>query len=334
MRFHQVWEDAVIRQIRTLTPTVREFTIAPASGTIRRFAPGSHLNVTVLIGDQPDTRSYSLVGEPAGDAYRIAVKKQPESRGGSDYMWRLSEGARITISDPHNLFELDYDRPEYLLLAGGIGITPLVGMALALNKRDAKFRLVYAARSEAELAFADELRDVLGERLEIRADDGAPLDIAAEIARLGPDGDLYLCGPMGLLDAVRREWAAAGRHPASLRYETFGSSGHAAPEAFTVKIPNLGVEVVVPENQSMLDALEAAGVEMVSDCRRGECGICKVRVLEADGAIDHRDVFFSEQEHEEGESMCPCVSRVTGGSITVDTWYREDTLQKALEAAE
>ncbi|AXS42225.1 PDR/VanB family oxidoreductase [Breoghania sp. L-A4] len=334
MRFHLVWEDAVIRSIRTVTPTVREFIIAPSSGAAKRFAPGSHLNVTVLINDQPDTRSYSLVGEPMGDAYRIAVKRQPESRGGSDYMWSLTEGARITVSDPHNLFELDLGRPQYLLLAGGIGITPIYGMALALQRRNADFRLVYAARTADELAFADDLRDALGDRLELRTDDGTRLDLAAEIGRLAPDGDLYLCGPMGLLDAVRRAWADAGRHPANLRYETFGSSGHAAPEAFTVKIPNLGVEVVVPENQSMLDALESAGVAVVSDCRRGECGICKVRVLASDGEIDHRDVFFSEEEKDAGEAMCPCVSRVTGGSVTVDTWYRADAISKSLEAAE
>lgn len=334
MRFHLNWEDAVINKIIDVTPTVRMFEIAPVSGVARRYAPGSHINVTVLINDLPDTRSYSLVGEHAPGHYRIAVKRQPESRGGSKYMWSLKEGARLQVSDPQNLFELDYQRPEYLLLAGGIGITPIYGMAMALKRRGANFRMLYAARSADELAFADELKAELGDNLELRTDDGTRLDLAAEIARLSPDGDFYLCGPMGLLDAVRRIWKEAGRHPANLRYETFGSSGTAAPEAFTVKIPNLGVEVVVPENQSMLDALESAGVDMVSDCRRGECGICKVRVIKAEGAIDHRDVFFSEEEQDAGDVMCPCVSRATGGSITVDTWYRPDDLPGNLEAAE
>ncbi|PTW63462.1 vanillate demethylase subunit B [Breoghania corrubedonensis] len=331
MRFQLHWEDAVVTRVRDITPTVREFLIAPASGKAQSYAPGSHINVSVLIAGQPDTRSYSLVGTPEPGRYRIAVRRQPESRGGSRYMWSLAEGARITVSNPHNLFALDYDRPQYLLIAGGIGITPLHFMAQTLKRRGADFRLVHAARSRTDLAFADELRETLGEHLEVRTDDDMPLDLAEEIGRLSRDGDLYLCGPMGMLEAARKIWARTGRPAASLRTETFGSSGHAAPQEFTVRIPNLGVEVRVPENRSMLEALEAAGIDMVSDCRRGECGVCKVKVLASDGVIDHRDVFFSAEEQADGEHMCPCVSRVAGGSVTVDTWYRPDEVSEAAE---
>jgi vanillate O-demethylase ferredoxin subunit len=107
-----------------------------------------------------------------------------------------------------------------------------------------------------------------------------------------------------------------------LRFETFGNSGRFASVPFKIKIPRLGMEVEVPQNQTMLEALEAAGVEMIFDCRRGECGLCALDIVEADGTIDHRDVFFTEEEKAVGTKLCTCVSRVAGGSITVDTGDR------------
>ncbi len=104
-----------------------------------------------------------------------------------------------------------------------------------------------------------------------------------------------------------------------LRFETFGNSGRFATEAFKVKIPRLGMEVQVPSNKTMLDALEAAGVAMISDCRRGECGLCALYIIETTGTVDHRDVFFSDEEKAENRKLCTCVSRVAGGDITIDT---------------
>jgi vanillate O-demethylase ferredoxin subunit len=113
-----------------------------------------------------------------------------------------------------------------------------------------------------------------------------------------------------MLDAVRRAWAAAGRPPSGLRFETFGSSGRFAPEPFRVRIPRLKFDVLVPHDVSLLEALEHAGADMMFDCRRGECGLCEVKVLAVDGVIDHRDVFFSDTQHQRGDRMCTCVSRV------------------------
>ncbi|WP_207482819.1 2Fe-2S iron-sulfur cluster-binding protein, partial [Arenibaculum pallidiluteum] len=137
-------------------------------------------------------------------------------------------------------------------------------------------------------------------------------------------GELYVCGPIGLLEAARRAWQDSGRPVDGLRFETFGSSGRHAAEAFRVCIPRLGREVEVPRNQSMLEALEAAGVEMIYDCRRGECGLCAVRILEVEGEIDHRDVFFSERQKAANQHMCTCVSRAVRGAVTIDTADRMD----------
>ncbi|WP_414474069.1 PDR/VanB family oxidoreductase [Microvirga sp. M2] len=313
------WRSAKLRATRDVSPDIRLFEIEP-SGAFVAPAPGSHINVTVQIGARPDTRSYSIVGSCADGIYRIAVKLLGGSRGGSAYMWNLAPGAHLTISTPGNHFPLSRGRPEYLLLAGGIGITPVFTMALALAEAGARFRLLYACRRRQDLAFADELRERIGDRLEVFLDEaGERVDLDAQIARLAPEGELYVCGPIGMLEAAKRAWRKSGRPVDRLRFETFGNSGRFASQPFTVKIPRLGRELTVLQNQTMLDALEAAGIAMISDCRRGECGLCALHILDVDGVVDHRDVFFSDDEKSENGKLCTCVSRVAGTSITIDT---------------
>jgi vanillate O-demethylase ferredoxin subunit len=278
----------------------------------------------VLLPDgRTDLRHYSLVGPaPVGGCWRIAVKREEPGRGGSAYMWSLKPGHRLEVSHPDTHFELSRDTANCLLIAGGIGITPIVGMALSLHERSAPFRMIYAGRSRAQMALLDELAP-LAEKLAVFADDeGAPPDLAPEIAALEPDAEAYVCGPIGLMDAVRRAWSEAGRPIALLRFETFGSSGRYAPEPFTVRIPRLQREIRVPADSTMLAALESAGVELLADCRRGECGLCVVDVLDHDKPIDHRDVFFSDHEHADDRKMCTCVSRQVGGTVTIDTAWR------------
>lgn len=313
------WRSARLAATRDLTADVRLFEIE-AEGPFVPPQPGSHLNVAVQIGERADRRSYSVVGACADGVYRIAVKRLPESRGGSAWMWSLAPGARLTVSTPGNHFALTPHRPDYLLVAGGIGITPIYGMALALAEAGAPLRVLYAARGRGDLAFAEDLGDRLGGRLEcFVSEEGGRIDFSAEIARLAPGGELYVCGPIPMLEDAKAAWAASRRPVAGLRFETFGSSGRFATEAFTVRIPRLGREIEVPRNASMLDALEAAGIAMISDCRRGECGLCALKILDKDGIVDHRDVFFSDEEKASDAKLCTCVSRMAGGTITVDT---------------
>ncbi|NVO12493.1 MAG: oxidoreductase [Rhodoplanes sp.] len=312
------WQSARLRAVQNLTADIRLFEIEP-----ERFvapAPGSHIDVAVRIGERPDTRSYSLVGPCTDGIYRIAVKLLAHTRGGSAYMWSLAPGARLGISAPKNHFDLGLGRPDYLLVAGGIGITPICGMALALHHAGARVRVLYAARRASDLAFADDLAGVLGERLtRVVSETAGRINFQKEIATLAPGGELYVCGPIGMLEDAKRAWQASGRPVDQLRFETFANSGRFANEPFTVTIPRLGKVIEVPRNDTMLAALEAAGVDMISDCRRGECGLCALPILEADGIVDHRDVFFSEAEKAANAKLCTCVSRVAGGSITVDT---------------
>ncbi|WP_068875936.1 MULTISPECIES: PDR/VanB family oxidoreductase [unclassified Phenylobacterium] len=324
MRYVDHWDTVVVTAVRDLTPQVREITLE--TPWTAAHAPGAHIDVEVPIDGRPDTRSYSLVGEGAGAPRRIAVKAEPSSRGGSRYMWSLQPGARLKVTPPSNSFELSLEPAPYLLVAGGIGVTPIVGMAGVLARRGADVAMLYAGRSRGEMAYLGELASALGDRLKVFADDeaGGPPDLAAAFAALAADAQAYVCGPAPMLDAARAAWAAAGRPAARLRFETFGSSGAHPNAAFTVRAPGLGVEVEVPPTRSMLDALLDAGVEVLADCRRGECGLCAVDVVAADGVIDHRDVFLSEGQRQEGRKICACVSRVAGGVITIEAPWRGD----------
>src|SRR5277367_6424333 len=160
------WRDGVVRATRDLTHDIRMIEIVP-SGEFAVPAPGGHINVSVLIRERPDVRSYSIVGPCTDGLYRIAVKLLKDTRGGSAYMWNLVLGARVQISGPANHFELGLGRPEYLLLAGGIGVTPIFTHALALAEAKARFRMLYACRRRSDLALADALAERLGDRLEL-----------------------------------------------------------------------------------------------------------------------------------------------------------------------
>jgi ferredoxin-NADP reductase len=326
MKHIQVWQQATVVATEDITPTVRQFLLRPASGQATRWDGGAHLQVQVAVNGQLQMRHYSLVGRSEGVHWRIAVKRMAGGRGGSAAMWALQVGDALPVSGPHNHFALDLSAPAYLLIAGGIGITPLVAMAQRLTELSAtkgmSVRMLYGARTQDELAFAGTLREVLGEQLQsFVAANGESMDFAAEIAALPPKAQLYTCGPVPMLEAIRKAWLAAGRRLAELRFETFGSSGSFAAQAFRVKIPRHQLDIMVPADTTLLDALEQAGIDTLSDCRRGECGLCAMDVLAVQGEMDHRDVFLSAHEKQQNKRMCVCVSRVVG-ELTLDSAWR------------
>jgi vanillate O-demethylase ferredoxin subunit len=322
MRFAEHWSFATVMAARHLAPTIREIVLKPDAPT-STWSPGSHINVTLLIDGRPERRSYSLI--PSADGtLRIAVRLADDSRGGSRAMWALQEGHRLEITNPSSLFEIDWTRKHYCLIAGGIGVTPMLGIAAALARKGLAPMMHYAVKSHADAALQEELRDLLGERLMLHAAAaGARLDLDATFRALPDDAVTVLCGPLRMLEAARHAWHACGRAPSDLCFETFGSSGRLPTSDFRVRIGTTGQEILVPRDRSMLDALNSAGFEVISDCQRGECGVCAIDVAGIDGEIDHRDVFFSaDQKHESGK-ICPCVSRANG-TVTIDTLYRVD----------
>jgi ferredoxin-NADP reductase len=328
MRSTQNWLEASVISLRDVTPTVREFEIRPAQGTAAHWQAGAHLQMQVLVNGKGQIRSYSLVGLPDGHSFRIAVKRMDGGRGGSRAMWQLAAGDQLQISEPQNHFQLDLSAPHYLLIAGGIGITPLVMMAQQLAahavKSGATLRMLYGARTQDELAFLPLLRETLGDALQTFVADRAEIpDFAAAISALPAGGQLYTCGPVPMLEALKKAWGEAGRALADLRFETFGSSGRFPAQAFRVQVPRHHIDIMVPADTTLLDALESAGVEALADCRRGECGLCAMDVLGVEGEIDHRDVFLSEHEKQQNTRICACVSRVVG-SLTLDSSYRPE----------
>ncbi|GKQ52489.1 PDR/VanB family oxidoreductase [Bradyrhizobium sp. Ce-3] len=324
MRFIETWTSATLLAVRDLTPGIREFLLRPDNFTGAPYPVGSHIDVGVTIEGQPQTRSYSLVGEADPRGYRIAVRHAAESRGGSRYMWSLAPGARLNITQPVSLVQLDWTRRQFCLIAGGVGITPIVGAAEALARRDAGVTLHYAVRARSDAAYLEPLERLLGDRLIVHAgDEDRRLDLDSVFADLPQDTMVLFCGPMRMLDAARRAWQASGRATTDLRYETFGSSGLLPTEAFRVRLRDEGTEFVIPHDRSMLDVLNEAGHEVMSDCRRGECGVCALDVVDVDGEIDHRDVFFSDHQKQQSRKICACVSRARG-TITVDTLHRAD----------
>jgi vanillate O-demethylase ferredoxin subunit len=329
MKIDDHWAEARVEATRDLSATVREFTLRPAAG-VTPWSVGSHLRVRLSADGQELLRSYSLVGLPQDSVrdgvYRIAVKRVDPSRGGSRCMWRLAAGAVIHIAGPDNHFELPLAAPFTLLVAGGIGITPILGMALTLARRGTAVRMLYAARSPEELVYADRLRAALGDRLVCCTDaEGRRIDLDAEIGALPDGAQMLVCGPAPLLQGAQEAWQRAGRPRAALRFETFGSGGLKGAEPFWVQVGGpQAPRFTVPADRSLLQVLAEHGIDTMADCERGECGLCAVEVLALDGEIDHRDVFFSAEEKHANRRLCACVSRVRGGGVVVDTGYRPD----------
>jgi ferredoxin-NADP reductase len=293
---------------------VRRITIArPARG---RAAPGSHVDVRVPVGETTDVRSYSVVeSDDDGGLLTISVLLVPQSRGGSAFMHGLVPGDELAVTQPLQNFPLRVGAPRYLMLAGGIGITAVAEMARVLRHVGADYTLVYVGRGRERMAYVVELAELHGERLVLRVDaEGSPLDVADLVGSVDKQTELYMCGPIRLMDAVRRTWQDAGLPPANLRYETFGSSGWFEPQEFVARVPQRQVETTVRTDETLLEALTRAGVDLMYDCRKGECGLCLLDVACVDGDLDHRDVFLSADQQASGRSLATCVSRVAATS--------------------
>lgn len=322
----QVWQRGTVHSAEEIAAGIRRIVLRPEKPHAVR--PGEHIDVRVLIGGSASIRSYSVVdASPDGSELAISVFLSPTTRGGSAFMHQLMPGDVLEMTQPLQNFPLRVGAPSYVLLAGGIGITAILGMAALLRRLGATYRLVYAARSRKAMAYAGELAALHGEQLEIHLDDeGTSLDARALVESVPESAELYMCGPIRLMDAVRRSWIERGLALPNLRYETFGNSGWFEAEPFTVRVPRLGVQATVHSDESMLEALERTGLDMMFDCRKGECGLCQVRILDLDGRVDHRDVFYSDRQKEPNTKMCCCVSRAvadeertsTPATVTID----------------
>ncbi|MBM1107335.1 oxidoreductase [Aurantibacter crassamenti] len=325
MRYRNSWIDATVVAIEQVAKSVMQIQILPLNGATECYTVGSHIDVSVLIDGKTEIRSYSLVGEyESNTPYIIAVKLLPSSKGGSKYMWSLAAGNKIRISQPTNNFELSHNTNDYLLIAAGIGITPIIGMAKTLKRKTGlTVKMLYAGNNKKEMPFLEELQSLLGVDLMLHYSDAQGFYNTTKLIDLASaKTQIYLCGPLPFMNAVRKTWEDGPFENSNLRFETFGASGLFAPQDFLVKIPRFDLQIKVKKNKTILQALEDAHIDVMYDCKKGECGLCQVDILEYSGDIDHRDFFFSESEKGENDKLCACVSRVANGSITIDTSYR------------
>lgn len=303
------------------TPRVRSVVLEGVGDRpLPAWAPGAHIRVKLPAGGD---RPYSLVDLPrwrTGRHYVLGVLLEEKSAGGSQYIHGLKVGDRVSASGPINQFELAVAEGEVLLLAGGVGITPIFSMAAALVGGGRDFRLHYLGRADGEIAFTDALAEICTDRLSLHYDDTPPgrPDFGELIAPLADDGDVYVCGPAGMIEAVKTAWALAGRPAGRLHFELFTATPApaAGDRAFEVEIKSTGQVVTVAPDQSIIDALEEAGVDVVYDCRRGDCGICQTDVL--DGIPEHRDVVLTDEEKASNKVMQICVSRAKSARLVLD----------------
>ncbi|MFD6224058.1 PDR/VanB family oxidoreductase [Nocardia asteroides] len=307
------WTVAVVRARTLATPDVVVLDLEPADGgAFPGYTAGAHIDVEAGPGL---VRQYSLCGPPGSGCYRLAVLNVADSRGGSRAMHALAVGARVRISAPRNHFPLVPAR-RHVLIAGGIGITPLLAMLLELERSGADHVLHYSARTRSRAAFLDEL--TANPRVRFHFDDADPallLDVARDLGDPTPETAVYMCGPDGFLDYVLGKAAALGWPRQALHTERFGAAPTAAGAGFTVRLSSTGAEYRVPEDQSVLDVLLEHGVDAPFSCRQGICGECVVRVLAGDP--DHRDDVLTEGERADGR-FTTCSSRAHSPVLDLD----------------
>jgi len=289
----------------------------PTGAPLPSWEPGAHVDLH-LGGDT--VRQYSLCGTPADHAsWRVAVLRDPNTRGGSSYVHdSLRDGDLVRVRGPRNNYPLVPAR-QYIFIAGGIGITPLIPMIRAAQAADARWTLHYGGRNRASMAFLEELTSVDGGEVSTYPHDEVGLLPLTDILGAGSTDTLvYCCGPGVLLDAVEEH--CAQHWPAeSLHVERFSprTRDDAEPNrAFEVELAASGTTVVVPADLSILQAVEAAGIDVPSSCHEGTCGTCETAVL--DGDVDHRDSLLSPAEQAANESMFICVSRARSRRLVLD----------------
>lgn len=293
---------------------VVHLTLAPPDGEeLPPWAPGAHID---LVGPDGLVRQYSLCGEPSETCWNVAVLRVPDSRGGSAWVHdKLLTGVEVEVKGPRNQFPLE-DAEEYLFIAGGIGITPLLPMVRELERRGADWRMVYGGRTRSSMAFTDALIELGGDRVTIVPEDEVGLiDLDSVLGEPVPGRRVYSCGPEPLLEAVE---ARLLERPEILHVERFAP---AVPvdlhgEAFEVELASSGRRVLVAANQSILDALTDADVSVDFSCREGTCGTCETTVL--GGVPDHRDSILSREERAANDCMFICVGRCLEGPLVLD----------------
>ena len=313
--------ELVISGVRQLTPRVRAFELRDPNGAeLPAVEAGSHLQFPMqLPGGGTTIRHYSICSNPARrDAYEIAVLREDKGGGGSIAVHaQFSIGRQLHCELPQNHFRLHDDNKPAVLIAGGIGITPIKAMAQALKARGTDMQMHYTGRSLQEMAFSDRLLREFGDALSIYGSaDSERLDIEQVLSDAPDNALVYVCGPGRLIDAVVDVARDLDIDPGRIRFERFGAAVSQDARPIRVELRRSGKQIEVTADQSILDAMLDAGIDSPYSCKAGNCKSCAVKLL--DGEAEHRDSALSTTEREDYQLFCPCVSRASGDHLALD----------------
>lgn len=310
----------IVTEIEDLSPLIKRFRFEdPGGAPLPRFSGGAHVTLD-LPGDTPGAlrrNSYSLISDPEDSAgYEIAVRRDDAGRGGSRYLHQqLARGDAITLSWPRNMFALDLRARKHLLIGGGIGITPFLSQIAQLEMGHYPYELHYAVPDRASAAALPLLPETAPLHLHL-SDAGTRMDLAAILADQPLGTHVYTCGPAALITAVADQAAQLGWPTSAVHSETFAAPPPGAP--FEVVIRSTGQRVQVGATQSLLEALEAAGIEPDYSCRGGACGRCETGVSACDGQILHADHWLDPETRAAQTKIMPCMSRFQGARLELD----------------
>ncbi|MBA3448628.1 MAG: oxidoreductase [Pseudaminobacter sp.] len=312
--------DVTVTKVTPVNELVTRFHFERAEGgLLPTFSGGAHIVVEMRDDGRTRLNPYSLMSSPTDTRdYTISVRRDDVGRGGSLFMHKqVKPGLRMVISNPVNLFSLDLRARKHLMIAGGIGITPFIAQTSQLAAQGGNFELHYTCRSEALGTYADVLKARYDRRVHLYLDNHdqkLPLDRLLASQPLGTH--LYVCGPAGMIAWVRKTAAAAGWPPETVHFEHFAAPQPGKP--FDVTLALSDKQIGVGEQQSLLEAIEAAGIDPPYLCRGGVCGQCETNVISYDGTFLHNDHWLSEEEHRSGCKIMPCVSRFEGKSLVLE----------------
>ncbi|KQT64000.1 MULTISPECIES: PDR/VanB family oxidoreductase [unclassified Aureimonas] len=291
-----------------------------SGGDLPPYSAGSHTVVTLETGERRVKNAYSLLAGTlaGGAAYEIAVQRSLHSRGGSAFIHdRVAVGTELTLSAPVNLFPVNRTAKRHVLVAGGIGITPIAAMAEELAAAAAPYEIHYAMRDEASGAFAEALAARHGKRLRLYVSARRERLAVRDVLLHQPLGThLYVCGPERMIEGMLGDAREAGWPERALHAERF-----LAPEGgdpFALRLQRSGLSLTVGAHQTLLEAIEEAGVDAPYLCRGGACGQCATAVLAADGTLLHADHYLSDAEKAAGTTIMTCVSRLSGRELVLD----------------
>ncbi|PJX23379.1 cytochrome [Advenella sp. S44] len=317
---HALSRQVVVQETEMLTDDIMRIRLAAADGqTLPRWTPGSHIDL--VCGELGISRQYSLCGDPANtQVLDIAVLRENAGRGGSAWVHQhLRRGVPLRIRGPRNHFHFDEQAGKVIFIAGGIGITPICAMARVARDRGMDYQIHYCGRSRTSMALLSLLEQQHGQQLHVyAADEGRRANLAKLLATPEPNTQIYACGPQRMTDSLEQlceTWPQDALHIEHF-HSTLGKLDPQKEHTFEAELKQSGLTVTVEADQTLLQALRAANIDIQSDCEEGLCGSCEVGVL--DGQLEHRDVVLTRSERAAGKKMMSCCSRATGKRIVLD----------------